>query len=115
GRGPGAAGAACPCTSAPPVATSNFFFQAEDGIRDFHVTGVQTCALPICGGSDAGTPPGVNQRRKATSRQGRGGGLRGQAAGVMGRGRSPPTPSGAGGRPPPVHPASGRLREPLRR
>src|SRR5690606_40122971 len=22
--------------------------QAEDGIRDFHVTGVQTCALPIC-------------------------------------------------------------------
>src|SRR5690606_23416814 len=28
-----------------------FFFQAEDGIRDFHVTGVQTCALPICGSS----------------------------------------------------------------
>src|SRR5690606_40513782 len=26
---------------------SLFFFQAEDGIRDFHVTGVQTCALPI--------------------------------------------------------------------
>src|SRR5690606_17666546 len=24
-----------------------FFFQAEDGIRGFHVTGVQTCALPI--------------------------------------------------------------------
>src|SRR5690606_41055250 len=24
--------------------------QAEDGIRDFHVTGVQTCALPICRG-----------------------------------------------------------------
>src|SRR5215510_15935399 len=24
-----------------------FFFQAEDGIRDGHVTGVQTCALPI--------------------------------------------------------------------
>src|SRR5690606_37661233 len=24
-----------------------FFFRAEDGIRDFHVTGVQTCALPI--------------------------------------------------------------------
>src|SRR5690606_40745555 len=23
------------------------FFRAEDGIRDFHVTGVQTCALPI--------------------------------------------------------------------
>src|SRR5215469_17128912 len=28
-----------------------FFFQAEDGIRDLYVTGVQTCALPIC---DAG-------------------------------------------------------------
>src|SRR5438105_5897081 len=28
-------------------ATNNFFFQAEDGIRDPLVTGVQTCALPI--------------------------------------------------------------------
>src|SRR6266568_5832852 len=27
-----------------------FFFQAEDGIRDGTVTGVQTCALPIYGG-----------------------------------------------------------------
>src|SRR5438309_3475972 len=27
-----------------------FFFQAEDGIRDGTVTGVQTCALPICVG-----------------------------------------------------------------
>src|SRR5690625_5440910 len=26
---------------------ASFFFQAEDGIRDGHVTGVQTCALPI--------------------------------------------------------------------
>src|SRR5437870_13232255 len=25
-----------------------FFFLADDGIRDGHVTGVQTCALPIC-------------------------------------------------------------------
>src|SRR5688500_19629395 len=25
-----------------------FFFQAEDGIRYYKVTGVQTCALPIC-------------------------------------------------------------------
>src|SRR5690606_39365775 len=31
-----------------------FFFQAEDGIRDFHVTGVQTCALPISRRSSAG-------------------------------------------------------------
>src|SRR5439155_13646400 len=29
------------------VSTTFFFFQAEDGIRDGHVTGVQTCALPI--------------------------------------------------------------------
>src|SRR5699024_1080275 len=35
------------CSRAPPV--SIFFFQAEDGIRDRNVTGVQTCALPILG------------------------------------------------------------------
>src|SRR2546427_5399725 len=35
-----------------------FFFQAEDGIRDLTVTGVQTCALPIC---DSGLP-GVQGR-----------------------------------------------------
>src|SRR5690606_40935678 len=33
--------------SSLPALPSCFFFQAEDGIRDFHVTGVQTCALPI--------------------------------------------------------------------
>src|SRR2546429_8687944 len=32
-----------------------FFFQAEDGIRDVAVTGVQTCALPISGESEAYT------------------------------------------------------------
>src|SRR5256885_17181108 len=30
-----------------------FFFQAEDGIRDYKVTGVQTCALPILFGSSS--------------------------------------------------------------
>src|SRR2546430_13214437 len=41
-----------------------FFFQAEDGIRDLTVTGVQTCALPICGRNaevgeaEAGVGPG---------------------------------------------------------
>src|SRR6266542_2666472 len=30
-----------------------FFFQAEDGIRDATVTGVQTCALPISSGTDS--------------------------------------------------------------
>src|SRR2546430_5005845 len=33
---------------------SFFFFQAEDGIRDLTVTGVQTCALPICESVDLG-------------------------------------------------------------
>src|SRR5690606_39279027 len=34
-------------TSTTPLRYLYFFFQAEDGIRAFHVTGVQTCALPI--------------------------------------------------------------------
>src|SRR5690625_6676033 len=32
---------------APSLLHDCFFFQAEDGIRDGHVTGVKTCALPI--------------------------------------------------------------------
>src|SRR5438874_7510367 len=35
-----------------------FFFQAEDGIRDLYVTGVQTCALPISGPVGAYTTGG---------------------------------------------------------
>src|SRR5690606_5904925 len=56
-----------------------FFFQAEDGIRDFHVTGVQTCALPILPsagaagrlaaggveGADAAPPEGAGPGREA--------------------------------------------------
>src|SRR2546426_6568642 len=34
-----------------------FFFQAEDGIRDYKVTGVQTCALPISRFSQPRPPP----------------------------------------------------------
>src|SRR5229473_7236958 len=37
-------------TRSSPASEPFFFFQAEDGIRDKLVTGVQTCALPICGG-----------------------------------------------------------------
>src|SRR2546430_4323513 len=33
-----------------------FFFQAEDGIRDLTVTGVQTCALPILSGTGVTAP-----------------------------------------------------------
>src|SRR2546422_6028801 len=36
-----------------------FFFQAEDGIRDVAVTGVQTCALPICPIGIAKQRPGL--------------------------------------------------------
>src|SRR2546430_5330108 len=35
-----------------------FFFQAEDGIRDLTVTGVQTCALPIYGATLVRIPVG---------------------------------------------------------
>src|SRR5215203_6473566 len=38
-----------------------FFFQAEDGIRDIGVTGVQTCALPIS------TPPASKPQRRSSS------------------------------------------------
>src|SRR3712207_7311656 len=41
-----------------PLLLFFFFFQAEDGIRDIGVTGVQTCALPIL------TPP--DRRRPAS-------------------------------------------------
>src|SRR5262249_59813085 len=33
------------------------FFEAEDGIRDWSVTGVQTCALPISAALSRSTPP----------------------------------------------------------
>src|SRR5207249_9271135 len=35
-----------------PPRRVRFFFQAEDGIRDRNVTGVQTCALPMSAGAD---------------------------------------------------------------
>src|SRR2546430_7794906 len=42
-----------------------FFFQAEDGIRDLTVTGVQTCALPIST-SPSGSSPTTTWRRSWT-------------------------------------------------
>src|SRR2546430_10047705 len=38
----------CLCEAVAESPVSLFFFQAEDGIRYLTVTGVQTCALPIC-------------------------------------------------------------------
>src|SRR6266850_7414929 len=52
-----------------------FFFQAEDGIRDYKVTGVQTCALPISGGEQGGArrvEAGVEQRQPDRKRAGAG-------------------------------------------
>src|SRR2546430_4296100 len=51
-------------SSSADSASTFFFFQAEDGIRDLTVTGVQTCALPICASgapaaSDAGGAGGL--------------------------------------------------------
>src|SRR5688500_20335650 len=44
-----------------------FFFRAEDGIRDYKVTGVQTCALPITGdqvAEDQGRQEDAHQRHE---------------------------------------------------
>src|SRR3989454_12264200 len=51
-----------------------FFFQAEDGIRDYKVTGVQTCALPIS--PRAGAPRFAGARRPRGARPVRRGGSR---------------------------------------
>src|SRR5690606_34396410 len=51
-----------------------FFFQAEDGIRDFHVTGVQTCAFPI-------------SARRSTRDSAHGGGVRDDRGGLDRGGR----------------------------
>src|SRR6266566_6750150 len=52
-----------------------FFFQADDGIRDYKVTGVQTCALPISGTgailSASGTTSRKGTRTEAARRTGR--------------------------------------------
>src|SRR5256885_592318 len=53
-------------TEAIGVRVCFFFFQAEDGIRDYKVTGVQTCALPI-----SSSPPNtalLTNRKSPTSR-----------------------------------------------
>src|SRR5690606_22654227 len=53
-------------------AFGDFFFQAEDGIRDFHVTGVQTCALPIYEGRE-GPRQGCGEKRRPLIVVGQGG------------------------------------------
>src|SRR5438034_8095035 len=57
-----------------------FFFQAEDGIRDHCVTGVQTCALPISAGSDEGRAGSSERNRDRGVGEGRRPGSPGRAA-----------------------------------
>src|SRR5258708_14290578 len=49
------------------VSSVIFFFQAEDGIRDDLVTGVQTCALPICAIVMLNLKPAVTRTEQAKS------------------------------------------------
>src|SRR5256886_4303996 len=69
-----------------------FFFQAEDGIRDLTVTGVQTCALPISSRRSAGEDAGGRlSRRRAAVRGPRArsrGAAGGRGARAHGRGRN---------------------------
>src|SRR6478735_366157 len=51
---------------APPL-EQVFFFQAEDGILDYKVTGVQTCALPIFVESNVVTPSPMDSTTPAAS------------------------------------------------
>src|SRR5438132_4974368 len=51
-----------------------FFFQAEDGIRDHCVTGVQTCALPILASAKAGAKRGADLANARALRRPEGGG-----------------------------------------
>src|SRR5204862_1148052 len=48
----------------------SFFFQAEDGIRDLYVTGVQTCALPIWIGAAGDERAHRSPFRRATELEG---------------------------------------------
>src|ERR1022692_5052120 len=45
---------------------ADVFFQAEDGIRDYKVTGVQTCALSISALERTGETPGTSRRFAST-------------------------------------------------
>src|SRR5690606_39521299 len=71
-----------------------FFFQAEDGIRDFHVTGVQTCALPILSGPRLrdGEPGFTRTRPAITSETGPFGRSEERRLGKEGRSRGSPQP-----------------------
>src|SRR6266566_1255366 len=68
-----------------------FFFQAEDGIRDYKVTGVQTCALPICRGR-GGRPVGWYAQLSGLRMPAHGAGRRKLV--VLSEGQAPRPPAG---------------------
>src|SRR5207247_7835353 len=72
---------------------SSFFFQAEDGIRDPLVTGVQTCALPISCVAVWGLKPAWATRPPAFSCQA---GLARPSVNGKPRDAARPSPAGAG-------------------
>src|SRR2546425_5084656 len=76
-----------------------FFFQAEDGIRDKLVTGVQTCALPICEGAvrTRGAHGGGGAERAARARPRAHPGVRPDPRGRAGAGARSPIRGAAGG------------------
>src|SRR5437016_11931256 len=58
---------ACDYLTGVPGLQFFFFFQAEDGIRDWSVTGVQTCALPISSLRSGGVQAARRRARSASS------------------------------------------------
>src|SRR5256885_14031233 len=76
-----------------------FFFQAEDGIRDYKVTGVQTCALPICISNSSQPPPPPYRASKTGAAKNKGQRARAYAGrAAPQRGCSPPPGEARGGR-----------------
>src|SRR2546430_3782377 len=96
-----------------------FFFQAEDGIRDLTVTGVQTCALPISRASTAAAGHVQRARMVLLAAEGLSNAEIGRRVGMTrqtviswrgpppGRGGGPPSPLPPAGPPPRPPPAAG--------
>src|SRR5204863_1011821 len=79
------------CASDLSVLHCFFFFQAEDGIRDLYVTGVQTCALPIS--LTPATYPPSNRRHHHSALYSNRRRIVACVACLGGSGASPPAPS----------------------
>src|SRR3989449_8758931 len=82
-----------------------FFFQAEDGIRDVAVTGVQTCALPILAAATDGRIDDTAAARRPLAHRSR------QDRNMVGGGQGPPEKDES----PACRGRRGRVRRPARR